>query len=303
LAFLREDINRTGGLLAVGGGGAPLSAEIWFPDETLATDPPCQLPSPPRQLRYHSLDFSPSGAAIACALDSCSILDDVGWHQGPTTTYTRLEHTSVVTGRGLFLMGGAFSPNTTEMIDPDSEEDFVESFPLLPGRISHCAIQVSLSSVILTGGYTTPSLVTEYSGLDKESIGVVQRELPPLTSGRWHHACGSYFAQDSQVLIVVGGVDAEQALAGSELLDLSTAGSTWSPSTPLPAPMWGARGVLLGGRFLLVGGFAGSYQHSLLAWDSVSQVWEVAGNLLDGRYYHAVANIPTNCHIDKLCQF
>ena len=57
LAFLREDINRTGGethsetqmvkkfsgLLAVGGGGAPLSAEIWFPDETLATDPPCQL--------------------------------------------------------------------------------------------------------------------------------------------------------------------------------------------------------------------------------------------------------------------
>ena len=76
-----------------------------------------------------------------------------------------------------------------------------------------------------------------------------------------------------KVLIVVGGVDAEQALAGSELLDLSTAGSTWSPSTPLPAPMWGARGVLLGGRFLLVGGFAGSYQHSLLAWDSVSQVF------------------------------
>ena len=120
--------------------------------------------------------------------------------------------------------------------------------------------------------------------------------------------------------MVVGGVDAEQALAGSELLDLSRVGATWSPATSLPAPMWGARGTSLGGRFLLVGGYAGSYQHSLLAWDSVSQVflsvhfqvtievrflqmWEMAGNLLDGRYYHAVANIPTNSHIDKLCQF
>ena len=78
-----------------------------------------------------------------------------------------------------------------------------------------------------------------------------------------------------KVLIVVGGVDAEQALAGSELLDLNSAGSTWSPSTPLPAPMWGARGALLGGRFLLVGGYARSrsYQDSVLAWDSVSQVF------------------------------
>ena len=56
----------------------------------------------------------------------------------------------MVTGRGLFLMGGAFSPNTTEMIDLDSEEDFVESFPLVPGRISHCAIQVSMSSCVHT---------------------------------------------------------------------------------------------------------------------------------------------------------
>ena len=56
----------------------------------------------------------------------------------------------MVTGRGLFfLMGGAFSPNTTEMIDLDSEEDFVESFPLVPGRISHCAIQVSLAYLVV----------------------------------------------------------------------------------------------------------------------------------------------------------
>ena len=48
-----------------------------------------------------------------------------------------------------------------------------------------------------------------------------------------------------KVLIVVGGVDADQALASSELLDYSRAGSTWSPATSLPAPMWGARGIFL----------------------------------------------------------
>ena len=78
-----------------------------------------------------------------------------------------------------------------------------------------------------------------------------------------------------KVLIVVGGVDAEEALGSSELLEYSRGGATWSPSTPLPAPMWGARGALLGGRFLLVGGYARSrsYQDSVLAWDSVSQVF------------------------------
>ena len=38
-------------------------------------------------------------------------------------------------------MGGAFSPNTTEKIEPDLEH-FVETFPLEPGRISHCSIEV-----------------------------------------------------------------------------------------------------------------------------------------------------------------
>ena len=55
----------------------------------------------------------------------------------------RLEHTSVLTGRGLFLMGGEFSPNTTEILEPDFG-DFVASFSLLPGRISHCSIQVGI---------------------------------------------------------------------------------------------------------------------------------------------------------------
>ena len=49
-----------------------------------------------------------------------------------------------VVPKGVFLMGGAFSPNTTEMIDPDFEV-FVESFPLVPGRISHCSIKVDIN--------------------------------------------------------------------------------------------------------------------------------------------------------------
>ena len=173
--------------------------------------------------------------------------------------------------------------------------------------------------MILTGGYTTPSLVTEYSGLDSEPIDVVTRytfssaEVQIKTNQRaaiayqWKMAScmwlilfkrlsggiaispkiSQFTANYFKVLMVVGGVDADEALAGSELLDYTNAGAgagselldytdagaTWSPAAPLPAPMWGARGVLLGGRFLLVGGYAASYQDSILAWDSLSQVF------------------------------
>ena len=43
----------------------------------------------------------------------------------------------------------------------------------------------------------------------------------------------------------------------------------------LLAPTWGSRGALLGGQFLLVGGYAPaakSYQDSILAWNPVLQV-------------------------------
>ena len=104
--------------------------------------------------------------------------------------------------------------------------------------------------------------------------------------------------------------------------------ATWYSATFLPAPMWGARGAFLGDRFLIVGGYAGGYQDSIFAWEPVSQVflfacfffcflpasisfkpftlncgfqvWEVAGNLMDGRYYHAVATISQHS-LDNIC--
>ena len=53
---------------------------------------------------------------------------------------SRQGHSSVVTPRGLLLVGGSSSPTTTELLVEG--EHSVDSFSLIPGRENHCSIQV-----------------------------------------------------------------------------------------------------------------------------------------------------------------
>ena len=84
-------------------------------------------------------------ACLSSVARFCPVYDALIQNSYITSLFSRLEHTSVVTSKGIFLMGGEFSPNTTELIDPHLENS-VESFPLLPGRVSHCLIKVSFWS-------------------------------------------------------------------------------------------------------------------------------------------------------------
>ena len=58
------------------------------------------------------------------------------WPIMPTT----FRHTSATTSSGVLLLGGFYSPNTTELIQSDGQSRL--GFSLLPGRSGHCSIEV-----------------------------------------------------------------------------------------------------------------------------------------------------------------
>ena len=228
------------------------------------------------------------------------------------------------------LVGGLDSPTTTELVT--MEGDSKEDFSLSPGRDSHCSIQVRLDTpqsthsspqedqdtLVLTGDYSTLSLVTEYSGLS--SGEVTSRPLPDLVTGRWYHACGSYAVAGhvvglsspylvvtlAQVLLVTGGyTDEYQFLSSTEVISYPD-GQAWREVGHLPSPRSGLRGASLAGVLHVTGGRDGnnfpnftftanpevSSLDCVLAWDPVAETWSAAGKLDQAREYHAVTALP-----------
>ena len=172
------------GLAIVGGLNAATSAEFWSPAPGSLT---CSLPSLTREMFGLTLD-SWGNTVITCYDDSCDQLSPSGWQHWRNTLYSRKYHTSVVTSQGLLLVGGLHSPTSTELLlwQPGQSR---EGFSLQHQRSSHCSIQTSPNTIVLTGGdYPSSSLVTEYSGLGAGEE-VSSRDLPPLLHPRYGHAC------------------------------------------------------------------------------------------------------------------
>ena len=67
--------------------------------------------------------------------------------------------------------------------------------------ISPPLLQVSDSTVIVTGGFSTWSLTTEYSGIGPAGE-VVTAELAGLDQGRYLHACGAFSLDGTQVWVL-----------------------------------------------------------------------------------------------------
>jgi hypothetical protein len=127
---------------------------------------------------YGSTVDTVEGRVLACYYDSCLELTGSGWEAGPSTLHSRSHHTSAVTAEGLLLVGGYYSPTTTELL-PAEGGPAREGFPLQPGRWGHCSIQLSADTIVLTGGTSTQSLVTEYSGLETGGGGDLQGAARP----------------------------------------------------------------------------------------------------------------------------
>ena len=199
--------------LLLAGGNSINSAQIWTKDFGS-----CALPSLHATESGHTID-SISGSLIDCHGTTCNrLIPEDGWEEVVELIEPRVGHTSAILADDLLLLvGGRESPSTTELVDIAKGKS-TASFNLQPGRQFHCSIQLTSDTVVLTGGLSTETLVTEISNLGEAETLV--KELPALQEGRRAHACGSYTVADSIFMLVTGGTSSLQHLASTEVISI-----------------------------------------------------------------------------------
>ena len=168
--------------------------EFWSPPPS---ERHCRLPSVSRSMQYHTVSVA-RDSPVVCHENSCDQFTGTSWEPLQSTLHCRTDHSAAVLGDLLLLLGGVYSPHTTELV-PLYGGVSQPGFPLETARYGHCSIQVSQTVIVLTGGAAMDSLVTEYSDIQLGQE-VTIRELPTLNFGRSHHACGLYETEGSQVL-------------------------------------------------------------------------------------------------------
>ena len=84
------------------------------------------------------------GVPVACYGTACYELTEAGWLHYQDTLHAREYHTSAVLEEGLLLVGGYYSPSTTEVLLGNGGQAS-EGFSLNPGRDTHCSIQVRMT--------------------------------------------------------------------------------------------------------------------------------------------------------------
>jgi len=143
----------------------------------------------------------------------------------------------------------------------------------------HCSIQVSNSSMVLTGGRMVNTATNLVSRHNLETGEVA--ELPGLITSRYHHACGSYHLPNLQMVLVTGGWDGYGPVNSTEVLDLSSSGNGWREVGMLPSARYGLRAASLGDVLYVTGGDDGSAEDidEVLAWDGIAETWSVAGHI------------------------
>jgi len=216
------------------------------------------------------------------------------------TVESRELHTSAVTSQGLLLVGGLGSISTTELVTGEGSSR--ESFTLEEGRMGHCSIQLSESTIVLTGGQLHPNLVTEYSGIDN-GWQVSAKQLQPLTSPRYYHACATYNLGHTQFLTVVGGENGQTELDSTEVMDYTNGGS-WRVAGVLPSPRYGLKAAAIDGQLYVLGGNEKNTEATdeILSWEPISETWTKADlKLATQRAYHAVTELDLNTISNGSC--
>jgi len=143
---------------------------------------------------------------------------------------------------------------------------------------------------VITGGSKTETTVTLYN-----ESGYVH-ELPMLNEGKTRHGCGSYVNDEKKiVLIVAGGWFRSSSLSSTEMLVYDDA-KAWTWGKPLPSPRYNPRGVSVGNRFLLTGGYESAFSpdplKDVLMLTEDGKNWKESGAMKYARANHGASTVP-----------
>merc|ERR1711874_279780 len=229
-------------LLITGGRYGFYSAEVFIP----STGQHCVLPNIPGEDRYGHTSEKLSvcgGGGYTSTRTSCLTLTNGTWETSKILQEERYYHSSWASPSGVILLGGENSTRNSERIQDDGTS--TDSFSLGYDLSGACAINTG-QTVVLTGGYDSPTRVSELS-----QSGVLT-DLPKLQQGRYGHGCSFYTNEDNiKTYLVAGGYDGD-FLSSTELL--TDAATAWVFSGQLPSPRNGLRGANIDGKILMTGG-------------------------------------------------
>ena len=152
----------------------------------------CVLNDYPRDLQNGPTANFVAGQLVTCLRDRCDIYQNKTWSKLTDTRSTRWFHSSAQSEKRILLIGG-HGTTSTEWIPLDGGPSQPGPFRVRHGS-SHCTIQVSTNTIVVTGGSDTGNYVTQYQ-LTGDATEIW---LSPLTTQRSNHACGVYRRCDGQ---------------------------------------------------------------------------------------------------------
>ena len=286
------------GVLITGSGGwqvAGNTTELYLPSSGVS----CSLPQLPDDRSSHSLESSGLLCGGVDTIDSCiKWSPDTGtWEELLTLDIGRYYHVSWTPGPdiGTYLIGGYTSEmkRTTTLIKPDGTQE--PGFELKYDTSMACTIPDE-DAVIISGGYDTLTTVSVYSPQGW------QQNLPPLNTGRYSHACSSYWSDEGRFLIVTGGFRSSSSLDSTETFD-SDLGSWATSIAKLPQTMSGLRAANIDGRVMIFGGSGGggSYYDGILEYDLEEDTMVSVGHMMQPRLDHAVSVVQSQDYV-QWCQ-
>ena len=135
-----------------------------------------------------------SDQLVACYENTCEIYNEGEWNHLVDTRSRRIDHSSVVNGDRILLIGGVDS-RSTEWIPTDGSPSQPGPFEVRHSS-SQCTIQVSSGLIVVTGGYETEEYVTEYKLTEGDTA--IETPHSEMKGGRYGHACALYLQAGGQ---------------------------------------------------------------------------------------------------------
>jgi hypothetical protein len=227
--------------------------------------------------------------------------DTDSWSPAALMANSRTSHTASLLPSGKVLIAGGFDSlgaalASAEIYDPGTDT-WSPAGIMANARASHTATLLPSGKVLIAGGgegagYNQPGLTSaeiydpgtnSWSGAASLANGRESHTATPLSNGK---------------VLVAGGIAAPGGVvvASAEIYDPGS--NTWSSAGTLAYPVYLHTATLLpDGKVLVAGGAVNpspmGYTRSAELYDPVANAWSSTGSMIDWRYWHAAALLPS----------